>query len=157
MMKMHFISFICLLVIIQSQLLQPWYKNLYCAGGFYKLENFISYSESIPIETDFSPIRIFIDYTNFDSQCENGNTFNNICTYQGMVKEQLSKAANLMEKIINVKRFTKNIKFSDDLLKNQLKISNYDSVLNEGVSYDYVIILSINEAVQINQKILGFQ
>ena len=157
MMKMHFISFICLLVIIQSQLLQPWYKNLYCAGGFYELENFISYSESIPIETDFSPIRIFIDYTNFDSQCENGNTFNNICTYQGMVKEQLSKAANLMEKIINVKRFTKNIKFSDDLLKNQLKISNYDSVLNEGVSYDYVIILSINEAAQINQKILGFQ
>ena len=120
-------------------------------------DNLIPYSENIQIESDFSPIRIFIDYTNFDSQCENGNTFNNICTYQGMVKEQLSKAANLMEKIINVKRFTQNIKFSDDMLKNELQISNYDVQLTEGVSYDYIIVLSINEHVEINQRILGFQ
>ena len=156
-MKIHFISFIYLLVIIQSQLYQLWYKNLYCAGGFYVPEDLISYSENIPIESDFSPIRIFIDYTNFDSQCETGNTFDTICTYQGMIKEQLTKAANLMEKIINVKRFTQTIKFSDDLLKNKLEISNYDAQLNEGVSYDYVIILSINPFYQRDQRILGFQ
>ena len=120
-------------------------------------EDLISYSENIPIESDFSPIRIFIDYTNFDSQCETGNTFDTICTYQGMIKEQLTKAANLMEKIINVKRFTQTIKFSDDLLKNKLEISNYDDQLKEGVSYDYVIILSINPFYQRDQRILGFQ
>ena len=140
-MKIHFISFLSLLVIIHSQLLQPLYKNLYCAGGFYVPEDLISYSENIPIESDFSPIRIFIDSTNFDSQCDTGNTFNTICTYQGMIKEQLTKAANLMEKIINVKRFTQTIKFSDDLLKNKLEISNYDAQLKEGISCDYVIIL----------------
>ena len=62
-----------------------------------------------------------------------------------------------MEKIINVKIFTQTIKFSDDLLKNKLEISNYDDQLKEGVSYDYVIILSINPFYQRDQRILGFQ
>ena len=157
-MKIKFISFFVSLVLIQNQLYKNWYKNLYCAGGFYELDNLISHPENFPIESDFSPIRFFVDYSNFDSQCENGNNFKDICTFQELIKNQLSKATNLMQQIVKVKRFTSNIYFSDSLLKTNLNLQNYDSKLNEGIACDYVISVLINEKVQVNNnKILGFQ
>ena len=62
-----------------------------------------------------------------------------------------------MTQIVNVKHFTQKINFSDDLLKKNLDIPYYDSKLNKGISYDYVIILSIEKRTSINQKILGFR
>ena len=157
-MKIKFISFFVSLVLIQNQLYKNWYKNLYCAGGFYELDNLISHPENFPIESDFSPIRFFVDYSNFDSQCENGNNFKDICTFQELIKNQLSKATNLIQQIVNVKIFTSNIYFSDSLLKTNLNLQNYDSKLNEGIACDYVISVLINEKVQVNNnKILGFK
>ena len=43
------------------------------------------------------------------------------------------------------------------MLKNELQISNYDVQLTEGIPYDYVIVLYINEHVEIKQRILGLQ
>ena len=70
-----------------------------------------------------------------------------------MIKSQLAKAADLMKQIVNVKHFTQKINFSDYLLKNDLTISNYDSALNEGILYDYVIILFINIYKHLRYKI----
>ncbi len=156
-MKIHFLIFLASLTFIQSQYYKTWYQNLYCAGGFYQPDDLIFSATTIPMESEFSPIRFFIDYTNFDTQCKSSSAFSNICTFQEMIKSQLTKAADLMSQIVNVKHFTQKINFSDDLLKNDLTISNYDSALNEGISYDYVIILSIEERATINQKILGFR
>ena len=156
-MKIHFLLLLASLTLMQSQYYKTWYQNLYCAGGFYQPDDLISYPENIPIESDFSPIRLFIDYTNFDSQCKSSSAFNDICTFQEMIKSQLIKAADLMSQIVNVKHFTQKINFSDDLLKKNLEIPYYDSTLNKGISYDYVIILSIEKRTSINQKILGFR
>ena len=116
-MKIHFLILLASLTIMQSQYYKTWYQNLYCAGGFYQPDDLISYPENIPTESDFSPIRLFIDYTNFDSQCKSSSAFNDICTFQEMIKSQLIKAADLMSQIVNVKHFTQKINFSDDLLK----------------------------------------
>ena len=102
-MKIKFILFLSSFIIIQGQY-NNWYKNLYCAGGFYTPVNLISHPENIPIDSDFSSIRYFIDYTNFDSQCENEDDFKNICTFKELIKNQLSKAADLMEQIVKIKR-----------------------------------------------------
>lgn len=155
-MKKIIFFFLNLLILVQSQFNYPWYKNLICAGGWYNLDELIAYPDIIPIESDYSPIRFFIDYKNFDSQCGEGKTYEDICAYKEMIKDQLGKATKLMERIIKVRRFTQDLYFSENLLKNQLQIFIYDSKLSNGISCDYIIILNINQGTQIMNRVFGF-
>lgn len=61
-MKKLIIFFLNLLILVQSQFYNPWYKNLICAGGWYNLDELIAYPDIISIEPDYSPIRFYIDY-----------------------------------------------------------------------------------------------
>ena len=147
-----------LLNIIFSQNL--WYKNLICAGGWYAPDELQSHPDTFSIESDFSPIRIYIDFTFFNSQCESDDkTYKDICSIKDQVKQQLTKASKLIEKIINIKRFSQNLYFPDDLLMNVIGSENYTHILNEGIPYDYVILLKIEKNTRVNygNKILGFQ
>ena len=155
-MKKLIIFFLYLLILVQSQFNYPWYKNLICAGGWYNLDELIAYPDIISIVPDYSPIRFFIDYKNFETQCGEGKTYEDICTYKEMIKDQLEKAAKLMERIIKVRRFTQDLYFSDNLLKNQLEIFIYDSKLSNGISCDYIIILNLNQGTQIMNRVFGF-
>ena len=155
-MKSFLYTCLILFNVFQCQI-KPMYKNLICAGGWYELEDLKIYPNLIPTESDFSPIRIFIDYTKFDSQCENDNSLNDICSFQDVIKQQLTKAGNLIEQIINVKRFSQNLIFNDDFMKQNLGVSDYDKNLNNGIPYDYVILLKIESHTEVSKKILGFQ
>ena len=153
-MKSFLYTCLILFNVFQCQI-KPMYKNLICAGGWYELEDLKIYPNLIPTESDFSPIRIFIDYTKFDSQCENDNSLNDICSFQDVIKQQLTKAGNLIEQIINVKRFSQNLIFNDDFMKQNLGVLDYDQNLNNGIPYDYVILLKIENHTEVSKKILG--
>ncbi len=155
-MKSFLYTCLTLFNVFQCQI-KPMYKNLICAGGWYELEDLKIYPNLIPTESDFSPIRIFIDYTKFDSQCENDNSLNDICSFQDVIKQQLTKAGNLIEQIINIKRFSQNLIFNDDFMIQNLNVSVYDNNLNNGIPYDYVILLKIENHTEVSKKILGFQ
>ena len=147
-----------LLNIIFSQNL--WYKNLICAGGWYAPDELQTHPDTFSIESDFYPIRIYIDFIFFNTQCESDDkAYKDICSIKDKVKHQLTKASKLIEKIINIKRFSQNLYFPDDLLMNVIGSENYTHILNEGIPYDYVILLKIEKNTRVNygNKILGFQ
>ena len=127
-----------------------------CGAGIITNPDLIENSKPIAIDTDFSPIRIFIDYTQFELDC---TQFTNITKSKSLIKERLSKAATLMEKIINVQRFTEKINLNDDLLSS-LSLSNYDQTLLTGVSYDLIVYPTIRnflkKVIDFEEKIVTF-
>ena len=133
-------------------------KNLVCGEGIIENPSLIKYPKNINIENDFSPIRIFIDYTTFELEC---SKFTNIANFKSLIKEKLSKAANLMEKIIKTQRFTEKIYLTNDFTSLIfLSLPNYDQILTTGVYYDLIVSPKIHNSksvkIDFEKKYINF-
>ena len=116
-------------------------NNLICGEGIIENPSLIEYPNNIPIEDDFSPIRIFVDYTIFELDC---NKYTNLLNFKSLIKEKLSKAAKLMEKIINIQRFKEKLYLTDDFISSiSLFLPYYEQIIGQGISYDLVVSLKI--------------
>ena len=116
-------------------------KNLVCGEGIIENPSLVEYPNNIPIEDDFSPIRIFVDYTTFEFDC---TKYTNILNFKSVIKEKLSKAVNLMEKIINIQRFKEKIYLTDDFISSiSLSLPYYEQILTTGISFDLIVSLKI--------------
>ena len=123
-------------------------RYLTCGIGIDSTPNLLEYPKKIEKEENFSPIRIFIDFTNFELDIAE---YSNIAKSKSLIKEKLLKATKLMEEIINVQRFTEKVFFSEDLLnKISFSIPHFDSKLKKGISYDLVVVPKIKNLKKVN-------
>lgn len=76
---------------------------LMCGSGIYETPGLLEYPKEILKDDKFSPIRILIDYTCFELDCTEYSEITKV--NKNLIKEKLSKAAELIEKLINVQRF----------------------------------------------------
>ena len=133
--------------------LQNYYnalKNMVCGAGIIQNPDLLEYTKPITTEQNFSPIRILIDYTQFELDC---TQFTELAKSKEVIKEKLSKAAKLMEQIINVQRFKENIILKEDLLMS-LSLFHYDQTLLGGVSYDLIVQPKIKQTLR---KMMNFE
>ena len=130
---------------------------LICGEGIETTPDLIEYENSIEKEISYSPIRIFIDYSNFDNTI---SSFTNIEKSKDLIKEKLSKAANLMEQIVKVKRFKNNLFIPDEIIS-QHNLTKYNSSIYSGISYDLIIFLKFQNKKQViineGTKFVNFQ
>ena len=142
-MSIKFLLLFLLFNYIHLQYYDNPIRFLRCGNGIEPTPDLVEYPKELSKEDKFSPIRIFIDYTRFELDI---TQFDDIAGYRDMIKEKLSKAAILMEQIVNVQRFTEKIIFNDNLIsKIFMNIPNFDSLLRNGVSYDLIIVPKIRE------------
>ena len=153
-----FIIFFLHFGFIYLQIYDNSLNYLMCGSGYYSTPNLVEYQKKIPKEDNYSPIRIFIDYTSFELDC---TQFPDIAKSKDLIKQKLSKAKSLMEQLINVQRFTEKIYLSDDLKTNiSLSVPYINQILTTGIWYDLVVFPRVTAFKKISQyteyKIFNF-
>ena len=113
------------------------FNSIICGGGTEDPPTLIEYENSIRKKEEFSPIRIFIDYTYLD-ECFKKSEFADIAKSKDLIKEKLREASYLMEQIINVQRYTSNLYLTEDLIS-LMKIHSYSNTLLIGIPFDLII------------------
>ena len=129
------VSLISFFNLINNQLQYNELKSLICGAGLIEAPDLISFENSIEKESNYSPIRIYIDYTNFD---QTSSSYSNISNSKTLIKEKLSRAAYLMEQIIKVQRFKSNLILTEEMIQKH-NLNSYDTKLITGIPYDLII------------------
>lgn len=133
-------------------------NNLICGAGIYEPSALIEYDNLIPKESDFAPIRIFVDFTYLE-ECFSNSKYAEITKSKKLIETSLAKAVYLMTQIINIKRYSENLYFTEDII-NSLNLNNYSNSLLTGIPFDLIIFPSIlpNKTVNLfsEKRILNF-
>ncbi len=128
-------SLISLFNLINNQLQYNILKSLICGAGLIESPELISFTNSIEKESNYSPIRIFIDFTNFD---QTSSSYSDVSKTKELIKEKLLRAADLMQQIIKVRRFKSNLILTNEIIEKH-NLSSYDTNLISGIPYDLII------------------
>ena len=128
-------SLISFFNLINNQLQYNILKSLICGAGLIESPELISFTNSIEKESNYSPIRIFIDFTNFD---QTSSSYSDVSKSKELIKEKLLRAADLMQQIIKVRRFKSNLILTNEIIEKH-NLSSYDTNLISGIPYDLII------------------
>ena len=123
-------------------------NSLICGAGIYDPPTLIQYQNSISKESQFNPIRIFIDFTSLNESFSNPK-FGDINNSKELIVVSLAKAVYLMEQIINIKRYSENLYLTQDII-NSLGIGLYSQKLLTGIPFDLIIYPRISEKRTVN-------
>ena len=111
---------------------------LICGAGTENPPIIIEYENSIPKESDFAPIRIFVDYTSFNLSLLDPK-FVNIAKQKKLLALSFAKAVKLMEQIINIKRFSGNLYLTQNITYQLFSTGRYSQHLLTGIPFDLII------------------
>ena len=128
-------SLISFFNLINNQLQYNILKSLICGAGLIESPELISFTNSIEKESNYSPIRIFIDFTNFD---QTSSSYSDVSKTKELIKEKLLRAADLIQQIIKVRRFKSNLILTNEIIQKH-NLSSYDTNLISGIPYDLII------------------
>ena len=151
-----------LLLILEFNLFYMQTRNelnyLICGAGTYNPPTLLEYDNTIPKQSEFSPIRIFIYYTLLD-ECFLNSEYTNIAKSKNLIKKSLSKAANLMEQIIKIQRYSQNIHLTEDMITS-LNLESYSQTLLTGIPYDLIVFPRILQKTTVHlyseERIINF-